>query len=104
MNKVENKDSVILGQKYAYATVSLVLGIFSFIHLAGAEKAVLAIIFGWLALRAKPLPVLKDRRLWAQAGLILGSMMLIILLVLVALNFNEILRFIEELSKINFAK
>ena len=31
-----------------------------FRHLAGVEKAILAIVFGWLALRGKPAPELKD--------------------------------------------
>lgn len=47
---------IVLGQKYAYATISLILGLACFINLAGMEKAVLAVIFGWMALKATPAP------------------------------------------------
>ncbi|MEP6901992.1 MAG: hypothetical protein ABJA66_09590 [Actinomycetota bacterium] len=102
MNKeIEAKDLTVLGQKYAFATVSLVLGISCFINLLGLEKAILAIVFGWLALRAKPEPILKEHRLWAKAGLILGILPLIILPVIIILNFERLREIIEVLSKIN---
>lgn len=104
MKEIETKETTVLGQKYAYATVSLILGIFCFIHLAGAEKAILAIVFAWMALRGKPAPVLKERRLWAQVGLVLGLLMIVILLVVVITNFNEILQFFENFSKTANAK
>jgi hypothetical protein len=100
-NDVEAKDLTILGQKYAFATVSLVLGISCFVNLLGLEKAILAIIFGWLALRTKPAPVLKVHRLWAKAGLILGILPLIILPLVIILNFDRLREIIEALSKIN---
>lgn len=100
-NVIETKDSVILGQKYAYATVALVLGISCFISLLGLEKAILAIIFGWLALRANPAPKLKDHRLWAQVGLALGSLALVIVPVLIILNFDRLRELIDVLEKWN---
>lgn len=100
-NVIETKDSVVLGQKYAYATVSLVLGIFCFISLLGLEKAILAVIFGWLALRTSPAPKLKDHRLWAKAGLALGSLALVIVPVLIILNFDRLREMIEVLEKWN---
>ena len=42
----ESQAHTVLGQKYAYATISLILGIACFINLAGLEKALLAVIFG----------------------------------------------------------
>ncbi len=104
MNRNESQNYTILGQKYAYATVSLILGILCFVNLAGTEKAILAVIFGWLALRKKPAPALVEHRLWAKTGLILGSLMLAILLVVVILNFNEIRQFIENLPNMNNGK
>ena len=44
------KEAAVLGQKYAYATASLILGLLCFVNLAGLEKAVVAIVFGVLAL------------------------------------------------------
>jgi hypothetical protein len=100
-NVIETKDSVILGQKYAYATVSLILGISCFISLLGLEKAILAVIFGWLALRANPAPKLKNHRLWAKAGLALGTLALVIVPVLIILNFDRLREIIEVLEKMN---
>ncbi len=100
-NEFEAKNLTVLGQKYAFATVSLILGISCFINLLGLEKAILAIVFGWLALRAKPEPILKEHRLWAKAGLILGILPLIILPVIIILNFNRLVEIIEVLSKIS---
>ena len=45
----------VLGQKYAFATASLVLGVACFINLLGFEKAVLARAFGWLTLKEQAL-------------------------------------------------
>jgi len=101
MNTSETRNYTILGQKYAYATISLMLGIFCFVNLAGMEKAILAIVFGWLALREKPEPALKERRAWAQAGLVLGSLILIIIPTVIILNFDRLREFIEVLSKMS---
>lgn len=101
MNEIETKNSLILGQKYAYATVSLILGISCFVNFLGLEKAILAIVFGWLALRAKPLPELKEHRLWAKAGLILGIIPLVLLPILIVLNFDRLREIIEVLSKMD---
>src|SRR4051812_7602199 len=101
MNTNESQIYTILGQKYAYATVSLILGVFCFVNFAGMEKAILAIVFGWLALRAKPEPLLKEHRLWAKTGLVLGSLVIIIVPLIITLNFNRLREFIEVLSKMS---
>jgi len=100
---VENqtKDSLILGQKYAFATAALILGICSFVNLLGLEKPILAIIFGWLALRTKPAPQLTEHRVWAKTGVVLGTIVLIAVPVLIILNYNELREFIQILSKLN---
>ena len=97
----QTKDSLILGQKYAFATAALILGIFSFVNLLGLEKPILAIIFGWLALRTKPAPQLKEHRMWAKAGVVLGSIVLIVVPALIILNLDRLREFIEVLSKLN---
>ena len=50
-NTTPAREHAALGQKYAYATVSLVLGAASFVNLLGIEKGILAIAFGMLALK-----------------------------------------------------
>jgi hypothetical protein len=100
---VENKtrESLILGQKYAFATASLILGIFSFVNLLGLEKPILAIIFGWLALRTQPAPQLTQHRVWAKTGVVLGTIVLIVVPTLIILNFHRLQEFIEILSKLD---
>lgn len=97
----QTKDSLILGQKYAFATASLVLGICSFVNLLGLEKPILAIVFGWLALRATPAPPLKDHRVWAKTGVALGTIILIAVPTLIILNFDRLRELVEILSRLN---
>lgn len=97
----QTRDSLILGQKYAFATVSLILGIFSFVNLLGLEKPILAIIFGWLALRTTPEPQLIQHRVWAKTGVVLGSIILIVIPTLIILNFDRLREFIDVLSKLD---
>lgn len=100
-NDTEIRNSAILGQKYAYATASLMLGVCCFFSLLGLEKAVLAIVFGWLALRRTPAPELTQHRLWAKAGIAFGALMLVIVPVLLIVFFERIRELIEILSKLN---
>ena len=101
MSEIENKQALILGQKYAFATVSLVLGIFCFVNLLGLEKPILAIIFGWLALRSVPEPRLTQHRIWAKVGVVLGAIVLVLLPVLIIINFDRLREFVEVLSRLS---
>lgn len=100
-NEFAAKDYTILGQKYAFATASLILGIACFVNLLGLEKAILAIVFGWLALRAQPLPVLKEHRAWAKAGMIFGVLPLIIVPAILILNYDRLRELLECLMKMS---
>lgn len=100
----ESQAHVVLGQKYAYATISLILGLACFINLAGLEKALLAVIFGWLALKPAPAPVLKARRVWAKTGLVLGTLMLILIPTIILLNLDRLRTFVEVLTKLSEGK
>ena len=91
-----DRANVVLGQKYAYATAALLLGIASFVNLLGMEKALLSIIFARLALKSDPPPQLKNRREWGQAGLVLGVLQVVMILALVII-FRDELRHILEL-------
>jgi hypothetical protein len=101
MSDIETQKALILGQKYAFATVSLVLGIFSFVNLLGLEKPILAIVFGWLALRATPEPKLNQHRTWAQVGMVLGGVILIAVPTLIIINFDRLREFVQILSRLN---
>jgi hypothetical protein len=97
----QTKESLILGQKYAFATASLILGIFSFVNLLGLEKPILAIIFGWLALRTKPEPQLTAHRVWAKTGVVLGTIILIVVPTIIILNLHLLRELIEILSRLD---
>ena len=97
----QTRESLILGQKYAFATASLILGICSFVNLLGLEKPILAIVFGWLALRANPAPPLREHRVWAKTGVGLGAIVLIVVPTLIILKFHRLQEFIEILSKLD---
>ena len=99
-----DRANVVLGQKYAYATIALMLGIASFVNLLGMEKAILAIIFGRLALKSEPPPLLKNRREWGQAGLVLGVLQVVIISTLVIIFRNELRGVLELLIRLQDAK
>ena len=101
MNNQEFNQSAVLGQKYAYATASLMLGISCFVSLVGMEKAILAIIFARLALKSTPAPELKDRRAWAKAGIVLGTILLVTVPTLLIVFFDRIRELIDLLEKLS---
>ena len=84
------RNSLVLGQKYAFATVALVLAMTSFISLLGIEKSILSIIFAWLALRPEPAPRLTDRRRWGKIALTLGIIHLTLIPMLILLNIEKL--------------
>jgi hypothetical protein len=90
-----SRDQATLGQKYAYATASLVLGIASFFNLLGIEKGALAIVFGLLALKAAPGPALVERRVWGKLGVAFGLAQIVVVIAVVALNFDKVLELIR---------
>jgi hypothetical protein len=81
--------SFVLGQKYAFVTVALVLAIGSFINLLGMEKSILAIIFAFLALRPEPAPPLGVRRRWGKVAITLGVIHVVLMPTLILLNIDK---------------
>lgn len=78
------------------AFISLLLGIFSFIHLFGIEKAAMAIIFGTIALKEG----FEDKKsgYMAKGGIMLGLIYLVVLTVVSVKYFPEIFKLIESLK------
>jgi hypothetical protein len=89
------REHAVLGQKYAYATVSLVLGAASFVNLFGMEKGILAIVFGMLALKAAPGPALMERRIWGKLGVVFGVVQIVFVIAVIALNIDKLLELIR---------
>ena len=100
----QDRASVVLGQKYAYATAALLLGIACFVNLLGMEKAILAIIFARLALKADPPPALVKHREWGHAGLVLGVLQVVLICALVIIFRHELRDILELLLRLQEAK
>ncbi len=94
-------EHAVLGQKYAFATAALLLGIASFINLLGFEKAGLALVFGWLALKSLPGPALRLRRRWAKAGVFLGLLHVLVLSIFLVIAHDRIIRVLEHLGDLS---
>ncbi|MHB8877992.1 MAG: hypothetical protein ACYC8T_30215 [Myxococcaceae bacterium] len=93
-------ESAVLGQKYAFATASLLLGLATFVNLLGLEKAGLAVAFGVLALRGQPPPALTTRRSFAKVGIALGSLALVAVPVMIVLFHDRFAELITALEKL----
>ena len=90
----------VVGQKYAFATASLVTGIACYVNLLGLEKALLAILFAWLALKSSPAPALSAHRGWAKTGLVLGVIPWLLLPPLLLWNWDRVLQVIRQLENL----
>ena len=93
--------SFISGQRFAFASMAVVVGLLAFVNLAGIEKAILAIVLGVKALSASPAPPLTERRGWARAGAILGAVQLTLIVGIVLFNLDRIGRVIEVLEALS---
>ena len=100
MSTLNHNPDTVMGKKYAFATVSLIIGIASFVNLFGIEKAALAILFGWVALRRTPGPPLIERRGWAKAGILLGSSMLVLVLTLITWKWDAMMSALNRLKQL----
>ena len=88
MNQTDS--NIVLAQRYAYATVALVIGLLSFVNLFGFEKSILAVVLGLKALAREPAPALDARRSWAKSGIALGAAQIAVVVVVIVLNLDRI--------------
>jgi len=100
----DNRTSVVLGQKYAFATVALVLALSSFVSLFGMEKSILAIVFAWLALRPEPAPPLHERRRWGKVAIALGVTHIVLIPTLILLNLEKLRALLQLLMTLQEGK
>lgn len=100
------REATVLGQKYAYATISLILALLCFLNVAGLEKALAAIVFGVLALKQQPAPALTHRRSWAWAGITIGVAILVLVpaIIIFIIGFDGLRVIFQELVKMGRGK
>ena len=89
----------VMGQRYAFATLAMVVALLSFINLAGTEKAILAIVLGYKALTLTP--TLARRRGWAKAGVVLGAVHIVLVVTVVVLYLDRLSKVVEVLTAIS---
>ena len=81
------------------AIIALLLGITSLVNLFGLEKGVMAIIVGWFAIgEIKNEPSLKGKGM-AWAGLILGALSIITIVVVLIWKGPQLLQQLKLLQK-----
>jgi hypothetical protein len=88
MNQADH--AAVASQRYAYATIALVVGLLSFVNLFGFEKSILAIVLGFKALGRNPAPTLEARRSWATSGVVLGTLQISLVVAIILLNLDRI--------------
>ena len=82
-----------------FAIASLVVGIISFISLAGMEKAIVAIIFGALALKKMERNNLSAGKNLATIGVILGIFSIVLSVSLIVRFWPKIQQQIKQIQK-----
>ena len=100
LNMNTDPNANVLGQKYAFATAALIMGIACYVNLLGLEKAGLAILFAWLSLRTKPAPAIGEHRGWAQTGLVLGTGLLIMITAMLVWKWDRVIDVLTKLQNL----
>ena len=95
------ESAFVLGQRYTLATLALALALLSFLNLAGLEKAVLAMVLGWKALRSTPQPSLEQRRGWARLGIGFAAAHVVLVMTVILLNLHRLPKLLEALRALS---
>jgi hypothetical protein len=91
------ESAFVLGQRYTLATMALVLALLSFLNLAGMEKAIVAMIFAFMALKGSPPPALAERRGWARFAVGLAVAHIVMVITVILLNLDRLAKLYEVL-------
>ena len=87
------------GRRAGLATAALALSFVAFLSLLGAEKAILAIALGVLALRGSQ-PGSAGRRL-ATTAIVVGSVFLVSMTIILIMFWNELVGLVEHLRQLS---
>jgi hypothetical protein len=96
-----NGSAFVLGQRYTLATMALMLALLSFLNVAGMEKAIVALLLAFKALKPAPSPPLEERRGWARLAIWLASTHVVLLITIVMLNLDRLARVYEVLRALS---
>ena len=96
---MESRDSAfVLGQRYTLAALALTVALLSFLNLAGIEKAILAIILGYKALKREPQPALEQRRTLARVAIGLAVAHIVAVVTIILLNLDRLGQLVRALQ------
>lgn len=87
------------GRRAGLATAAMAVSLVAFISLLGAEKAILAIVLGYHALRGAP-PGTAGRRL-AGTAITVASIFLVSMIVVLIVFRNELLGLVNHLRQLS---
>lgn len=99
IRREEMTDAFRAGRRVGFGISALVLSLVSFLSLLGAEKAILAIVLGALAIRGSGHGALA-RRLGVIA-ICLGTVFLLTMVVVLIVFRGQVLEFIQTLQKLS---
>jgi hypothetical protein len=88
---------MIMGSKSKVAVMAMVLGIACFLNLLGIEKAIVAIVAGWMGLKETENEAKAGKRL-AIAGIALGSLYIVTISVLLILYGPQFMEHLKMMS------
>lgn len=80
---------------YPYALISLILGIVSYVQLLGIERALLAVIFGVVALKSIKNNVELKGTKYAYWGIGLGLLYMAVILFVIVFKGNDIIMMLK---------
>jgi hypothetical protein len=92
-----DRQLVAQGRREGLSLAALALSLVTFVHLLGAEKAILAIVLAVFALRGASYGIAKVR---GRIALVLASAYLATLIAVLVMFHKELAEFIKLLSKL----
>jgi hypothetical protein len=99
IQREEMTDAFRAGRRVGFGISAFVLGLVSFLSLLGAEKAILAMILGVMAIRGSGQGALA-RRLGTIA-ICLGAAFLVTMVVILIVFRGQVLEFVQMLQKLS---
>jgi len=99
IGREEIADAFCAGRRVGFGISALVLSLVGFLGLLGAEKAILAIILGALAIRGSSQGALARRM--GVIAICLGTVFLLTLVVVLIVFRGQLLEFVQMLHKLS---
>jgi hypothetical protein len=87
------------GRRHGFAIAALVVSLVSFLSLLGAEKALTAIVFGWIALKGAERGSLPNRL--GKSAIAIGCIFMVTVATVLVLFWKDVVKFVDLLQKLS---